>query len=45
MWEQQYLQAPCSLRQCRGTAFAAYAPVTGNPEDTYDAETLGKASG
>lgn len=22
-----------------GTAFAAYAPVTGNPEDTYDAET------
>ena len=23
-----------------GTAFAAYAPVTGNPEDTYDAEYL-----
>ena len=28
-----------------GTAFAAYAPVTGNPEDTYDAADLGKASG
>ena len=25
-----------------GTAFAAYAPVTGNPEDTYDAETWAK---
>ena len=25
-----------------GTAFAAYAPVSGNPEDTYDAETWAK---
>ena len=25
-----------------GTAFAAYTPVTGNPEDTYDAETWAK---
>ena len=32
----------CTIAAMPGTAFAAYAPVTGNPEDTYDAETWAK---